>query len=292
MYVKLFSSILTSSVWGESNSTRIVWITMLALADKDGDVRASPSGLARLANVSTSECQAALSRFLAPDPESGTPEDDGRRIEQRDGGWFILNYTKYRTLQDAEMRKAQWREGTRKYRAGRKEPESVNIGQHMSTARQHKSTYVNKNQHASTHTEAEAETETETEKTTTLARKKLSDDPFSQIWATYPRRAGSNPRKAASTAFYARVREGVGVGSLGEAVGRYATFCEATGKVGTEFVQQGQRFFGPDGGWRELWITPATPAYVDKLTAGRTALAGWLASRDAPDAPANGEAST
>ena len=173
VYVKLFSSILTSSVWGESNSTRIVWITMLALADKDGDVRASPGGLARLANVSTSECQAALSCFLAPDPESGTPEDDGRRIEQRDGGWFILNYTKYRTLQDAEMRKAQWREGTRKYRAGRKEPESVNISQQVSTVRQHMSAYVNKNQHASTHTEAEAETETETE--TTLAKKKLGE---------------------------------------------------------------------------------------------------------------------
>ena len=290
MYVKLFSSILTSSVWGESNSTRIVWITMLALADKDGDVRASPGGLARLANVSTSECQAALSCFLAPDPESGTPEDDGRRIEQRDGGWFILNYTKYRTLQDAEMRKAQWREGTRKYRAGRKEPESVNISQQVSTPRQHRSAYVNKNQHASTHTEAEAEAEAETE--TTLAKKKLSDDPFSQIWATYPRRAGSNPRKAASTAFYARVREGVGVGSLGEAVARYAAFCETTGKVGTEFVQQGQRFFGPDGGWRELWTTPAAPAHVDKLTAGRSALAGWLASKDADHAPAAGEGVT
>ena len=191
------------------------------------------------------------------------------------------------------MRKAQWREGTRKYRAGRKEPESVNISQQMSTARQHMSAYVNKSQHASTHTEAEAEAETE--KTTTLARKKLSDDPFSQIWATYPRRAGSNPRKAAYTAFYARVREGVGVGLLGEAVGRYATFCEATGKVGTEFVQQGQRFFGPDGGWRELWITPAAPAYVDKLTAGRTALAGWLVSQEAAEAspaPAAGEGVT
>lgn len=168
----------------------------------------------------------------------------------------------------------------------------VNISQHMSTARQHKSTYVNKNQHASTHTEAEAETETETEKTTTLARKKLSDDPFSQIWAIYPRRAGSNPRKAAYTAFYARVREGVGVGSLGEAVARYATFCEATGKVGTEFVQQGQRFFGPDGGWRELWITPAAPVHMDKLTAGRAALADWLASQDAPSATAIGEGLT
>lgn len=287
MYVKLFSSILTSSVWAESNSTRIVWIAMLALADKDGDVRASPSGLARLANVTTGECQEALARFLAPDPESGTPDDDGRRIEQCAGGWHILNYTKYRTMHDAETRKAQWREGTRKYRAGRKEPAIVNKSQQPSTASQHEST---RGQQPSAHTEAEAEADAE--KKTTLARKTLSDDPFSQIWPSYPRRAGSNSRKAAYTAFCARVREGVGVGSLGEAVERYATFCKATGKVGTEFVQQGQRFFGPDGGWRELWITPAAPAYVDKLTAGRSALAGWLASQEAAEAspaPAAGE---
>ena len=121
------------------------------------------------------------------------------------------------------------------------------------------------------------------------------DDPFSQIWASYPRRAGSNPRKAAHKAFYARIREGVGVGSLGEAVARYAAFCEATGKTGTEFVQQGQRFFGPDGGWRELWITPAAPVHVDKLTAGRAALADWLASQEAAEAsptPAAGEGVT
>ena len=291
MYVKLFSSILTSSVWAESNSTRIVWIAMLALADKDGDVRASPSGLARLANVTTGECQEALARFLAPDLESGTPDDDGRRIEQCVGGWHILNYTKYRTMQDAETRKAQWREGTRKYRAGRKEPAIVNKSQHSSTSSQHEST---RSQQLSAHTEAEAEAEAEAKAktTTTLAKQRIADDPFSQIWATYPRRAGSNPRKAASTAFYARVREGVGVGSLGEAVARYAAFCAATGKVGTEFVQQGQRFFGPDGGWRELWITPAAPAYVDKLTAGRSALAGWLASKDADHAPAAGEGVT
>ena len=118
------------------------------------------------------------------------------------------------------------------------------------------------------------------------------DDPFSQIWASYPRRAGSNPRKAAHKAFYARIREGVGVGSLGEAVARYAAFCEATGKTGTEFVQQGQRFFGPDGGWRELWITSAAPVHVDKLTAGRAALADWLASKTEPCATAYGEATT
>lgn len=119
MYVKLFSSILTSSVWAEDIPTRIVWITLLALADKDGDVRASPSGLARVANVPLAACQHALERLSSPDPESGTQEHEGRRIEERDGGWFILNYVKYREIQDAEARKASWRESSRKHRQKR-----------------------------------------------------------------------------------------------------------------------------------------------------------------------------
>ena len=144
MFVKLFSSILTSSVWSEDNATRIVWITLLALADKDGDVRSSPSGLARMANVSVEECQRALALFLAPDPESGTPDDDGRRIERREGGWFILNYGKYRALQDLETRKAQWRDAAKKYRQ-RKSSEH-----HGASSSNH---------HGSSHTEAEAEAE-------------------------------------------------------------------------------------------------------------------------------------
>lgn len=146
MYVKLFSSILTSSVWSEDNATRIVWITMLALADKDGDVRSSPSGLARLANVSIEECQKALAKFQAPDPEDPTQENEGRRIEERDGGWFIFKYQHYRALQDQETRKAQWRESSKKHR------------QQQSAKRQHR---VSTNQHGSAHTDTESDTESE-----------------------------------------------------------------------------------------------------------------------------------
>ena len=116
MYVKLFSSILTSSVWAEDAHTRIVWITMLTMADKDGDVRASASGLARMANVTPEATANALTILLAPDPESATPDSDGRRIVTREGGWHILNYSKYRAIQDHEARKATWRESSQRQR--------------------------------------------------------------------------------------------------------------------------------------------------------------------------------
>lgn len=101
-YTKLHSTILDSSVWAESIATRIVWITMLAMADQNGVVQASVGGLARRANVTRGECEEALSVFLGPDPDSrdGTT---GERIERVPGGWLVLNHANYRDKQTREQ---------------------------------------------------------------------------------------------------------------------------------------------------------------------------------------------
>lgn len=44
-YVKLFQSLLDSTIWAESDSTRMIWLTMLVIADKSGEVM-STLGLA------------------------------------------------------------------------------------------------------------------------------------------------------------------------------------------------------------------------------------------------------
>jgi hypothetical protein len=95
-YTKLFNSILGSTIWREDPATRVVWITLLALADRDGIAEASIPGLASFAGVSIGEAEAAVKKFLSPDPYSRSPEHKGRRIEAVDGGWRILNYDKYR----------------------------------------------------------------------------------------------------------------------------------------------------------------------------------------------------
>ncbi len=97
-FVKLYGSILDSSVWSEDPYTRLVWITMLAMADADGFVEAAVPGLARRANVPLEACEAALARLQAPDPHSKSPEHEGRRIERAERGWTILNYKTYREL--------------------------------------------------------------------------------------------------------------------------------------------------------------------------------------------------
>jgi phage terminase small subunit len=104
-FVKLFGSILGSTIWREDPATKVVWITLLALADIDGIVESSIPGLANYAGVGIAETETALQKFQSPDPYSRTPEHEGRRIEPVDGGWRILNHDKYRCKMSPEEQK-------------------------------------------------------------------------------------------------------------------------------------------------------------------------------------------
>jgi hypothetical protein len=95
-FTKLHSGILGSTIWRESPGVKVVWITLLAMADQDGIVEATLPGLAAFSNVGLEETEAAIEKFLSPDKYSRTPDCEGRRIEVIDGGWRLLNYDKYR----------------------------------------------------------------------------------------------------------------------------------------------------------------------------------------------------
>lgn len=104
-YSKLFSSIVTSSMWSEDSDTRVVWVTMLAVKNEHSEVQSSVPGLARLANVALEKCQFALDKFKSADPFSRTKAFDGRRIEEIPGGWRILNGDAYRRLMSQDERR-------------------------------------------------------------------------------------------------------------------------------------------------------------------------------------------
>jgi hypothetical protein len=95
-WTKLDNGIIHSTIWRESKETKIVWITMLAMVDKNGNVAASIPGLADAARVTIDECQSALETLLSPDRWSRSKEHEGRRIEEIDGGWHLLNHARYR----------------------------------------------------------------------------------------------------------------------------------------------------------------------------------------------------
>jgi len=109
-FTKLVPEIIQSSIWNESSDIRIVWITMLAVKDKDGYVRGDAATLARLANVPKEVAVEALEKFQAPDEGSHTPDNDGRRVVKSDGGWIILNHHLYRSKDRSEYMRKYMRE--------------------------------------------------------------------------------------------------------------------------------------------------------------------------------------
>jgi hypothetical protein len=120
-FTKLFSEIVTSSIWCEDDKTRLVWVTLLALAGPDGVAKAALPGLAHAARVTLEECQMAMDKLQSPDPFSRSKEYEGRRVKEVDGGYQLLNYLKYRETMDSEERRMYKAYKQRQYRNRKKE---------------------------------------------------------------------------------------------------------------------------------------------------------------------------
>jgi hypothetical protein len=95
-FVKLDAGILDSSLWAESSDVCKVFITMLAMCEPDGLCRATAPGISRRAILPLEQVREALARLEAPDPDSRTPTDDGRRIRRAPGGYVVVNFAEYR----------------------------------------------------------------------------------------------------------------------------------------------------------------------------------------------------
>ena len=115
-FTKLFQSILASTIWRSSDTTRLVWITLLAMADRNGVVEGSVPGLADFARVSLPDCVMSLKELQAPDEWSRSKVDQGRRIREIDGGWFLINYGEYRKKLSQDERREYLKLKQREYR--------------------------------------------------------------------------------------------------------------------------------------------------------------------------------
>ena len=131
LYNKLFTKILDSSIWMESDGTRLVWLTLLAAMDQDGFCSfASVANLAHRARVTLQAARVAVDVLEKPDPNSADPDNDGRRIERTQGGWVVLNARKYGELVTADQMRQHNRERQRRFRE-RKRGESEPCNAHV-----------------------------------------------------------------------------------------------------------------------------------------------------------------
>ncbi|MCC7176918.1 MAG: hypothetical protein IT177_00840 [Acidobacteria bacterium] len=117
-FVKIYGSILRSSVWLEDAHTRLLWIALLAMADSEGFVDGAVPGIAHAANLPLDAVQRGLEILQRPDPHSKDPDHEGRRVQAVPGGVRVLNYTKYRESRSPEQvrsaaRVQRWRERQR-----------------------------------------------------------------------------------------------------------------------------------------------------------------------------------
>ena len=97
--IRLLNSILLSEVWLRSATTRLVWITLLGMADRTGLVDLSWPGLARFAGVTTEEAMSSVADLLS--------HREGEEIALEDVpgvGWRIRDFDRFLGL-DSDQRK-------------------------------------------------------------------------------------------------------------------------------------------------------------------------------------------
>lgn len=251
-YVKLYGSILTSSVWSEPHHVVRVWITMLATADRNGVVEASIPGLANQARVNIAECIEALEIFKAPDPFSRTKAEDGIRIEEAEIGWRLLNHEKYRDMRTETQ--ADWAESKRKWREGKAAEAKLD----KSEDKEDKSLDMSSDKTI-------ASSSSSSSKETTTVPRPADESRFGEVWGLYPKRDGSNPKKKAFGCFRARLREGVPFEDVRDGVVRYAQWCKAKDILGTTSVMQAVRFFGTEKEFLLPWKPSSGPGF-DRAT--------------------------
>lgn len=140
MYVKLFSSMFDGSLGGKRDEL-LVFLFMLAKADADGVVDIHPKHFVTPLGMSYNEVCNALVNLESPDPDSRTPDEEGRRIiridDHRNWGWTIVNYEKYKQIRNAEDRREANRLAAKEYRKNVKDrhhPSSPVITRHQKSS--------------------------------------------------------------------------------------------------------------------------------------------------------------
>ena len=92
------------------------------------------------------------------------------------------------------------------------------------------------------------------------------DEPpeFTEFKSLYPKRSGSQPWKRALKAINARLRKGSTWHDILDGAKRYAVYCEATDRIGTEYVMQAATFCGPELHFLEPWKPPPKKSEIQR----------------------------
>lgn len=249
-YTPVFSSIFQGTLCGRWPDTG-VWLCLLALADKHGHVDMTVSYISAITGVPAEMLSECITRFMAEDPQSRTQEQEGRRLRSIDAGrgwgWVIVNHAKYREkarLQSKDSRRTDAGEDAERKRLDRTSPDVPRCPP-MSPPHTHTQTQT----HTQTHTQKDSD-----------ARVSEADqhNGFETLKAAYPKFAGRQDWIQAEMCCRNRLDDGETWLTLMAAVERFAAYCRAIGREGTNFVMSPGKFFSAaDEPWKQPWDLPA-----------------------------------
>jgi len=142
MYGKIFDEIFDSTIAEFGGDTIYTFIVMVVKSDSKGFIRMTSAALSRTMGKDVDTIKLCLSNLEEPDPDSSTPEYNGRRIislreltgGEENRGWWVVNKEKYAKLAKQADRTNQNREAQQRKR---------------DRTRQHSSAVVSGSQHSS-----------------------------------------------------------------------------------------------------------------------------------------------
>jgi hypothetical protein len=133
-YTPLFSKIVDSSIWDESDCVVKVYLTMLAKKDRDQVVRGNAYNIAAWSRKTEAEVIEALKVLGSPDTRRLEPQPhEGRRIERVEDGWLILNGRHYQDQMQVVNRRA-YKAGKEKERRDRRKVSGKSVSDYGEAA--------------------------------------------------------------------------------------------------------------------------------------------------------------
>lgn len=98
-YTPVFNSIFDGTLCGKWPDSA-VWLTMLALCDRHGEVNLSYAAICARTGWPADLLRQGIESLMTPDPDSQSPAEEGRRLvlidPARSWGWRIVNHSRYR----------------------------------------------------------------------------------------------------------------------------------------------------------------------------------------------------
>jgi hypothetical protein len=267
-YTPVFDSVFQGTLCGRWPDTG-VWLCLLALADREGRIDSTIPYIAAVTGIPEETLTECIQRFMSPDPASRTKTDDGRRLAfidpDRSWGWRVINHAKYR-------------EKARLLAKSQKEVESGKNKGRMQDRRGPPETAADRPSYSDINLNKDSE------KNPSASATPMQDPEWwGEFKLTYPNRAGDQGWRKAQRAAHARTSEGHTAAEMIDGAKRYAAYCEATQKTGTEFVKQACSFLGPDKPFLLPWTPPPSKAQV-RQDKNISASLQWLAEEEAKDA--------